>query len=414
MRRASGRPALAVMAGVFVACGGGGKGGSTPPPAAVVASITITPSGGLNFAALQATQQLTAVVRDQNGTAVAATVQWTSDDPTVATVSAAGLVTAVKNGQSRITARAGAATASEVAIVAQRATALAIVSGSGQTGIVGTALSAPLVASARDAQGNPVPGATVSFAASGGGNVGSTTGTAGANGEASTTWTLGTSTTVAQSVIASVPGAAQATVTFTATPVADAPVAAMKFSGDNQRWSVTKTLPDPISIRVVDRFNNGVAGTSVTYATIAGGGTVSAPTVVTDANGEAKVSWTLGVTEGGQSARGTLTVPATSMTFFATATRLDVGNIGAVPFKVGCSITIRGSGFDHKLSNNIVTIDSVPAKVTGGSPSSPNPTLIVTVPTLPNPVGHLAYVEVTAYGSTFGTYAEFDPDTNNC
>ena len=414
MSRVRGRPALAFVAVLLVACGGGGKGGGTTPPAAVVGSITITPPGGLSFDALQSTQQLTATVRDQNGGTVAATVQWTSDDVTVATVSPAGLVTAVKNGTSRISAKAGAATASTIATVVQRATALTIASGSGQTGTVAAVLPAPIVVSARDSRGNPVPGASVAFAATGGGKVGATVETAGATGEASTTWTLGTSTTVAQSVVASVPGTAAATVTFTATPVADVPVAAVKFSGDNQRWSVTKTLPDPISIRVVDRFNNGVTGTSVNYVTIAGGGTLSAPTVLTDANGEAKVNWTLGVTEGGQAARGTLTVPATTMTFFATGTRLDVGNIGAVPFKVGCSITISGSGFDHTLSRNIVTIDSVVAKITGGSPSSSNPTLVVTVPTLPNPIGHIAYVEVTAYGSTHGSFAEFDPDTNNC
>ena len=51
------------------------------------------------LAALGATVQLSAEVRDQNGNVMAgAAVAWSSADATVATVDGSGLVTAVANG----------------------------------------------------------------------------------------------------------------------------------------------------------------------------------------------------------------------------------------------------------------------------------------------------------------------------
>ena len=59
---------------------------------------------------LGATVELTAMVLDENGQAVAgAVVTWESSDESVATVSSQGLVTAVQNGVAQITARSGSA-----------------------------------------------------------------------------------------------------------------------------------------------------------------------------------------------------------------------------------------------------------------------------------------------------------------
>lgn len=73
------------------------------PPRGTVASITITgaPAGPL---AVGATVQLTATARNSAGKRVVETVKWRSTDVTVARVSAAGLVTAVKPGQAAIIA----------------------------------------------------------------------------------------------------------------------------------------------------------------------------------------------------------------------------------------------------------------------------------------------------------------------
>jgi hypothetical protein len=115
----------------LLACGGGdgGGGGSTPtapttptPPTPVATSITLSATS-LSLSYIGATQQLSATVKDQSGapmsatedaggTAISgATVTWASSDTTIATVSSAGLVTAVSNGTDTITATSGSARA---------------------------------------------------------------------------------------------------------------------------------------------------------------------------------------------------------------------------------------------------------------------------------------------------------------
>ena len=66
-----------------------------------------------------------------------------------------------------------------------------IVSGSGQTGGVGTQLTNPLVVRVRDASGNVIVNALVSWTTSNGGSLSSATTATGTDGLASVTWTLG-------------------------------------------------------------------------------------------------------------------------------------------------------------------------------------------------------------------------------
>jgi hypothetical protein len=62
-------------------------------------------------------------------------------------------------------------------------TALNLVSGDGQAGVVGQAVANPLVVKVADANGSGVPGVTVTWAiTSGGGSLGATTGTSDATG----------------------------------------------------------------------------------------------------------------------------------------------------------------------------------------------------------------------------------------
>ena len=96
-----------------------GKDGSTtpappappqpPPPTVtpVATRIAITPDSA-TLTTIGQTEQLTAQVFDQNDNVMTgAVLTWTSRDPGVATVSTAGLVTAVKYGITRISARSG-------------------------------------------------------------------------------------------------------------------------------------------------------------------------------------------------------------------------------------------------------------------------------------------------------------------
>ena len=91
-----------------VACGDGGTEPPAPPPDPPrPTTVTVTPATA-ELASLGETVQLRAEVRDQNGQAMAgASATWASSSASVATVSAAGLVTAAGNGTATITAMAG-------------------------------------------------------------------------------------------------------------------------------------------------------------------------------------------------------------------------------------------------------------------------------------------------------------------
>ncbi len=80
--------------------------------------ITITPSSH-TLEAIGATVQLSATVRDQRNNVMSGqTIIWSSGDEAVATVSATGLVTAVANGMTEITAKSGSLSATAAITVA--------------------------------------------------------------------------------------------------------------------------------------------------------------------------------------------------------------------------------------------------------------------------------------------------------
>ena len=71
------------------------------------------------------TKQLSATVKDQNGNTMSgASVSWSTSDPSVATVSSAGLVTATANGMATITSTSGSASATASVTVQEEAAAL--------------------------------------------------------------------------------------------------------------------------------------------------------------------------------------------------------------------------------------------------------------------------------------------------
>ena len=91
-----------------------------------------------------------------------------------------------------------------------------------------------------------------------------------------------------------------------------------KVSGDGQGGLVGEQLAKPFVVSVLDQDGSAFAGAVVTFSVTAGGGTLSAATVTTDANGRAATRLTLG------SQPGTNTVEATveglePETFTATA-----------------------------------------------------------------------------------------------
>ncbi|WP_428276698.1 Ig-like domain-containing protein [Candidatus Palauibacter sp.] len=105
--------------------------------------------------ALGQTVQLSATVRDQNGGVMSgASVNWTSGDPAVATVDAAGLVTAVSPGMATIEATSGTVSGSGTVAVMQEAATLTVAPGRLRLTALGE--RAQLTAEAMDANGNAI------------------------------------------------------------------------------------------------------------------------------------------------------------------------------------------------------------------------------------------------------------------
>ncbi|MXW18138.1 MAG: Ig domain-containing protein [Gemmatimonadetes bacterium] len=106
----------------ITATSGNASGTATVTVEQAAAAITVAPDS-VPLTELGETAQLTAEVTDANGNVIAnATVSWSSGDEAVATVDAAGLVTAVANGSTSVTATAGGHSASAaVTVMAQPA-----------------------------------------------------------------------------------------------------------------------------------------------------------------------------------------------------------------------------------------------------------------------------------------------------
>ena len=146
---------LIALSGLAWATGCGDDTTEPPPPPPRAAAITVSPDAS-ELTALGATAQLSAEVRDQNGQVMSgATVTWASSSAGVATVSTAGLVTAVGNGSASITAHVGAVSGSAAVTVAQEASAV-VVSPVADTVPVGDTVR--LAAEVSDANGHAVVG----------------------------------------------------------------------------------------------------------------------------------------------------------------------------------------------------------------------------------------------------------------
>lgn len=72
----------------------------------------------------------------------------------------------------------------------------------------------------------------------------------------------------------------------------------VKASGDNQAALLGATLTNPLVVRVRDANDNSLVGATVSFAITSGTGSVSPASALTDSNGNARTSLTLGTTGG--------------------------------------------------------------------------------------------------------------------
>jgi adhesin/invasin len=174
-----------------------------------------------------------------------------------------------------------------------------------------------------DAGGNPVSGASVTFAASAGSNVVGGTKTTDANGLAAPDgWQLGNA---AQNYTLTATVGSLSAVVFTATARPGTVAQVAISAGNNQSAVVGRTVTTEPAVRVSDALNNPIAGVEVLFEVVSGGGTAVGRRPVTNAQGIATVGgWTLGDDIGANSLRATVqaagTITGNPVIFNATAT----------------------------------------------------------------------------------------------
>ncbi|MEQ1855553.1 MAG: hypothetical protein ABL963_03730, partial [Longimicrobiales bacterium] len=258
---------------------------------------------------------------------------------------------------------------------------VAIAAGNAQTGTVGTAVATAPSVIVRDQYNNPVGGASVAFAVTGGGGtvVPTTAVLTASDGTASpTSWTLGTvagtnnnslSATAAGSGIAGNPLA------FTASATAGSANGVVVNAGNNQSASVGTAVSTAPQVLVRDAFNNPVPNVSVTFAVTGGGGTIApVAAVMTAGDGTATAtSWTLGTVAGtnNNTLSATAAGVATPATFTASATAGGAASISIVTGNnqsatVGTAVATAPQVIVRDASNNPVANVSVTFAVTGG------------------------------------------------
>jgi hypothetical protein len=183
------------------------------------------------------------------------------------------------------------------------ATAVEVVSGDRQRGVVGSRLAKPLVLRAVDSLGNPVSDVPLRLS-SRGGSVDSVV-TTGKDGRASARWTMGKSTGTARLVARIAPKGDSAIATAAAR--AGAPKTIV-FASAPSSGTAGRQVPKTIRVVVMDQYGNPVPRAAVRFSVHSG--KVSPAQASTDASGQVFLKWTLGTTAGKQSLTATIKSPA--------------------------------------------------------------------------------------------------------
>ena len=156
--------ALLAAVALTKGCGDGDIAIAPPPDPPRPTTVAVSPATA-EFSALGASVQLTAEVRDQSGNVMAgAAVAWSSTAASVATVDAAGLVTAVANGTATITAASGGVPGTAAVTVTQALDSVAVSPTEATIAALGDTVR--LAAEAFDANGHAVAGAEFSWESS--------------------------------------------------------------------------------------------------------------------------------------------------------------------------------------------------------------------------------------------------------
>ena len=195
------------------------------------------------------------------------------------------------------------------------------ISGDDQQGLPGEPLANPFVVQVLDQDGEPFEGATVRFSAlRGGGSLSENTPKTDADGYARSTLTLGAALGT-NKVQVNVEGISQVLVfSAEATTTPSVPTVLSIISGDNQTGLTGEALANPFVVEVHDGNNTPLADVTVTFTVLTGGGTLSATTGTTGANGQAESTLTLGNDPGTNTVQVSIKEIDETVTFNAEAT----------------------------------------------------------------------------------------------
>ena len=173
---------------------------------------------------------------------------------------------------------------------------LEIISGDDQQDAPGTALANPFVVEVRDQYDDPLPDVEVMFSVtSGGGTLSGTSAMTDVNGRAESTLTLGPNLG-ANSVTVSVTRIREQQ-TFNAEGIR-IPKAFEIISGDDQEGVPEAPLANPFVVEVRDQYDEPLPDVEVTFSVASGGGVLSGTSVMSDNNGRAESTLTLGPNPG--------------------------------------------------------------------------------------------------------------------
>ena len=277
---------------------------ATAAPGAV-AQVRVSPDT-VTLAAIGAEDTLSAETRDAFGNVLGGTLTWTSLTPAIAGVSAAGVVTALANGNALVEVRAGTARDTAVVQVAQVPASVALSVDSVRLDAVGA--SASLTATVRDARG-VIIGAPTGLQWETTSSAVATIGPNPSDPTHATVTAAGNGSTFAR---VQVNGLTDQAVVVVQQVVTSAAIVA----GANQTGAVGTALPDSLRVEALDALGVHVAGASVAWTVMSGGGSVSGRST-TGADGRAAVRWTLGAVTGTQQVRA---IVGGTDTLFITAT----------------------------------------------------------------------------------------------
>jgi hypothetical protein len=243
--------------------------------------------------ALGDTVHFAATVTDQNGSVlVGARPTWTTGDPSIATILQDGSVIARGPGRTRVSVVVGKLVTHSTVVVQQHVASVDVGRAAGDSTIIlpeGSQLQ--LRARAMDARGYPIAGlepiwhiddSSVALLDSTG---------------------LLTGRSAGRTMIgAKIDGVSDRTSVSVVTPAS----AIALVAGINQRALAGKTLPQALVVRATNRHNAPAPGKRVTFRLAEGQGSVDPASALTDADGRARATWTLGADPGRQTLLATV------------------------------------------------------------------------------------------------------------